>query len=78
MLRHRRWLQTLGYRTKLAALILATFLLSTVFLVWGAGFMAGEEQATGMFMRDLALGGAALLISHFGAGPNSMDAKAAD
>ncbi len=66
-----------GYRTKLAALVLAGFLLSTVVLVWGAGFMAGDQMATGMFMKDLGLGGAALLISHFGAGPNSMDAKAA-
>ncbi len=68
----------LGYRTKLAALVLAGFLLSTVLFVWGSGFMAGDQMATGMFMKDLGLAGAALMMSHFGAGPNSMDAKAAE
>lgn len=67
-----------GYRTKLAALVLAGFLLSTVLFVWGSGFMAGDQMATGMFMKDLGLAGAALMMSHFGAGPNSMDAKAAE
>lgn len=67
-----------GYKAKLAGLILAVFLLSTAFLVWSPGFAAGDETATLMFMKDLALAGGALLISHFGAGPMSMDAKAGE
>ena len=66
----------LGYQTKLGALLLFVFLLSTTLMVWSAGFFAGEEAATGFFMRDLALSGAALLIYHFGAGPLSVDARA--
>lgn len=66
----------LGYRTKIGGLILFGFLLSTTFLVHSSGFAAGDQMATAMFMKDLALAGGALLISHFGAGSMSLDARA--
>ncbi len=67
----------LGYKAKLGGLILALFLIPVAILVHGPGFAAGDQVGTGMFMKDLALAGAGLLIYHFGAGPMSMDNKAA-
>ncbi|MFT4605515.1 MAG: putative oxidoreductase [Rhodothermales bacterium] len=66
----------LGYKAKLGGLILALFLIPTALLVHGPGFAAGDQVASGMFMKDMALAGAGLLIYHFGAGPMSMDNKA--
>ena len=40
-----------------------------------SGFAAGDQIATGMFMRDLALAGACLMIYHFGSGLMSLDAR---
>ena len=67
-----------GYKTKQAALFLLFFLLGTSILIWGSGFAAGEQVATGMFLKDFGLAGAALMIYHFGPGPMSMDAKNMD
>jgi len=64
-----------GFRAKLAGLMLAAFLIPTALIAWGSGFAAGDQVATGMFMKDLGLAGAALLLAHFGAGPFSLDAK---
>ncbi|MBT3448612.1 MAG: DoxX family protein [Bacteroidetes Order II. Incertae sedis bacterium] len=64
-----------GYRTKEAALGLAVFLLATTFLTWAPMLSTGGQQAMTMFMKDMSLAGAALLLSHFGAGPMSLDAK---
>ena len=64
-----------GFKTKLSALMLFFFLLGTTFFVWSGGFFAGEQDATGFFMRDMALAGASLLIYHFGAGPFSVDSR---
>lgn len=64
-----------GFKAKMAGLMLAAFLIPTALLVWGSGFAAGDQVATGMFMKDMGLAGAALLLAHFGAGPFSMDAK---
>ena len=63
----------LGYRAKLGSLVLFFFLLGTTFLTWSGGFFEGDQTATGFFMRDLALAGAALLIYHFGTGAYSLD-----
>lgn len=62
-----------GFKTKPAALILALFVFSTAILVHGGGFLAGELASTTNFMKDISIGGAGLLIWHFGAGPMSMD-----
>ncbi len=66
-----------GDKAKLAGLMLAAFLIPIAFIVYGAGFAAGDQVATGMFMKDLGLAGAGLLIYHFGAGPMSMDSRSA-
>jgi putative oxidoreductase len=66
----------LGYRARLAALLLAAFLVPVTVMMhnfWAIEdpLMAQLQQA--MFMKNLALFGAALLIAHFGAGPLSLD-----
>lgn len=70
-----------GFKTKQAALVLAAFLAATTFLVWAPMLSSAgpemEQVVFGNFMKDLGLTGAALFISHFGAGPMSMDAKQA-
>ena len=65
----------LGYRAKQGALLLFVFLLLTAFFVHASGFAAGDQMATSMFMKDLALAGGALLIAHFGSGPMSLDSR---
>ena len=65
-----------GYKAKLGGLVLFAFLLLTTLLTWSGGFFDGDLMATQMFMKDLALAGAGLLIYQFGAGPFSFDAKA--
>lgn len=65
-----------GYKAKLGGLMLAAFLVPVAFIAYGPGFAAGDQVATGMFMKDLGLAGAGLLIYHFGAGPVSMDNRA--
>jgi putative oxidoreductase len=66
-----------GYKAKLGGLMLALFLIPVAFIAHGPGFAAGDQVSTGMFMKDLALAGAGLMIYHFGAGPISMDNRAA-
>ncbi|NNE69353.1 MAG: DoxX family protein [Rhodothermales bacterium] len=66
----------LGYRAKLGGLMLAAFLIPTAFLVHYSGFASGDQVSTGMFMKDMALAGAGLLIYHFGSGPMSLDDRA--
>lgn len=68
----------LGYRAKLGGLILALFLIPTALIVHFPGFAAGDQVGTGMFMKDIALAGAGLLIYHFGSGPMSLDDRAGD
>jgi putative oxidoreductase len=67
-----------GYKTKLAALALAVFLLATTFLTWAPQLASAGDNVVPMtmFLRDMSLAGAALLVSYFGAGPMSLDAKA--
>ncbi len=68
----------LGYRTKQAALALGVMMLGTAFLTWMPQLADGGMVEMGNFMKDMSLAGAALLISHFGAGPMSMDARSTD
>ncbi|MFT5145045.1 MAG: putative oxidoreductase, partial [Thalassolituus oleivorans] len=56
-----------GFRTKQAALALAVFVLLTAVLVHLPN--AGADMGSfSNLMKDLGLGGALLMISHFGAG----------
>ncbi len=67
-----------GYRAKLGAQILAGFVIVTALIVHLPGFLEGDQVSTGMFLKDMSLGGAALLISHFGSGPMSLDDRGGD
>jgi putative oxidoreductase len=67
----------LGYRARLAGLLLAAFLVPVTVMMhnfWAVAdpMMAQLQQV--MFMKNLSMMGAALLIAHFGAGPLSLDA----
>ena len=68
----------LGYRAKWGALMLVLFLLPVTAMMhnfWAVKdpMMALMQQA--MFMKNLAILGGALVISYFGAGPLSLDAR---
>jgi putative oxidoreductase len=68
----------LGYRARLGAVLLVAFLLPVTFMMhnfWGVSdpMMARIQQV--MFMKNIALTGAALLIAYFGAGPVSLDSR---
>ncbi len=68
----------LGYRAKVGALLIVLFLIPTTFIIhkfWGITdpMRAGIEQA--MFLKNISLIGAALLIMYFGSGPFSLSKK---
>ena len=68
----------LGYRAKWGALLIVLFLIPVTFMMhafWKVGdpMMASMQQI--MFMKNLSMLGAALLIFHFGSGPLSLDGK---
>src|SRR5215467_885285 len=67
-----------GYKAKLGAWLLVLFLVPVTTMIhrfWGLR----DAQATMMqqihFMKNLSMLGGALLISYFGSGPLSLDAK---
>lgn len=68
----------LGYRARIGAWLLVLFLVPvtlTLHAFWAVpdAMMAQLQQA--MFMKNLSMLGAALLIAYFGAGPLSLDAR---
>ena len=68
----------LGYRARLGAWLIALFLVPVTLMMhkfWTVGdpMMAQMQQI--MFLKNLTMLGAALLISQFGAGPLSLDAR---
>ena len=70
----------LGLRARIGAWLLVLFLVPVTVMMhnfWAVQdpMMRGMQQA--MFMKNLSMLGAALLISHFGAGPLSFDARRA-
>ncbi len=62
----------IGKYDKLAAVLLALFLLLTALVVHLQGFLGGNEQELGQVMKDLALCGAALLYAQSHAKDNSV------
>jgi putative oxidoreductase len=68
----------LGYRAKLGAWLIVLFLIPVTLIVhrfWGIpDFMEAELQLT-MFLKNISMLGGALIISQFGAGPVSFDAR---
>jgi putative oxidoreductase len=68
----------LGYRAKLGAWLIVLFLVPVTLMMhrfWAISdpMMAMMQQV--MFMKNLAILGGALLVTHFGAGPVSLDAR---
>jgi putative oxidoreductase len=71
---------TFGYKAKLGAWLLVLFLVPVTIKMhafWAVTdpMMHGVQMA--MFMKNVSMLGAALLIAHFGAGPLSLDARRA-
>lgn len=68
----------LGYRAKIGAWLIVLFLLPVTFMMhkfWGVSDPTMAQLQMVMFMKNFALIGGALLISQFGAGPLSLDAR---
>ena len=65
----------LGYRAKLGAWLLVAFLVPVTFAMhafWKAADPVAAHTQQGMFAKNLAMIGAALLIAKFGSGPLSL------
>lgn len=68
----------LGYRAKLGAWLLVLFLVPVTLMMhnfWAVHDPIMAQFQMAMFMKNLGLLGGALLISQFGAGPFSLDAR---
>ena len=68
----------LGYRAKLGAWLLVLFLVPVTLMMhnfWTVHDPMMAQVHMAMFMKNLGLLGGALLISQFGAGPFSLDAR---
>ncbi|MCC6815734.1 MAG: DoxX family protein [Saprospiraceae bacterium] len=57
---------------KLASILLFVFMLLNVLLLHLSPFMNGTEPGTSMFLKDIAIGGAALMYAHTSAKDNSI------
>jgi len=70
----------LGYKAKIGAWLVVLFLVPVTFALhkfWGITDPMMAQMQMAMFMKNIALIGGALVISYFGAGPLSIDNKAA-
>ena len=68
----------LGYRAKLGAWLIVLFLIPVTLLMhkfWGVTDPMMAQIQMVMFMKNMSMLGGALLISQFGAGPFSLDAR---
>jgi putative oxidoreductase len=68
----------LGYRAKVGAWLIALFLIPvtlTMHKFWAVHDPMVAQLQMVMFMKNVAMLGSALLISQFGAGPLSLDAR---
>jgi putative oxidoreductase len=69
----------LGYKAKWGAWLLVIFLIPVTFLMhafWNVTDQMMMQMQMAIFMKNMAMLGAALLITYFGAGPMSIDAMA--
>ena len=67
-----------GYKARLGAWLLVVFLVPVTLMMhkfWGLPDAAAANTQQIMFMKNVSMLGAALLIAHFGSGPLSVDAK---
>lgn len=70
----------LGYRAKLGAWLLVLFLVPVTLMMhdfWAVKDAAMAQIQQVMFLKNLSMLGGALLITYFGAGPLSVDARRA-
>jgi len=68
----------LGFKARLGALLLAAFLLPVTLMMHRFWAIDDPQQAMlqqVMFMKNMSMLGAALMLSHFGAGPVSIDQR---
>ena len=68
----------LGLHARLGAWLLVIFLLPVTFTMhafWVITDPAARAMQQGMFMKNIAMLGGALLVAYFGAGPISLDAR---
>src|SRR5262249_56462263 len=67
-----------GYKAKLGAWLLVLFLAPVTIMMhrfWGLSDPQATIMQQIMFLKNLSMLGGALLISHFGSGPISLDAQ---
>jgi putative oxidoreductase len=67
-----------GFRTKIGASLIALFLIPVTVMMhrfWSVSDAGMAQMQMIMFLKNLAILGGALLISQFGAGPLSLDAR---
>jgi putative oxidoreductase len=66
-----------GYRAKIGAWLIALFLVGVTPLhnFWAVHDPMLAQMQMAMFMKNISMFGGALLISHFGAGPLSLDVR---
>src|SRR5438128_9381773 len=70
---------TLGYKAKLGAWLLVLFLVPVTLMMhnfWAVTDPMMRGMQIALFMKNVSMLGAALLITHFGSGPLSLDARA--
>jgi putative oxidoreductase len=68
----------LGYRARLGAWLIALFLVPVTLMIhkfWAIADPMMQQIQMVLFMKNIAILGGALLISQFGAGPFSLDAR---
>lgn len=66
----------LGYKAKWGALLIVLFLIPVTFMMHGFWKVADPMQSQmqmAMFMKNISMLGAALIIAYFGSGPLSLD-----
>lgn len=66
----------LGYKVKIGTLLLIIFLIPTTFIMhafWAVSDPMQQQMQMAMFMKNISMTGAALLIFYFGSGPLSLD-----
>ena len=68
----------LGYKAKIGAWLIVIFLVPVTFAMhnfWAVTDPTMRGIQLGMFMKNVSMLGAALLIAYFGSGPLSLDAR---
>jgi putative oxidoreductase len=66
----------LGYKAKLGAWLIVIFLVPVTLMIhnfWAMTDPNAEQMQQIMFMKNISMLGAALMIAHFGSGPLSLD-----